>query len=73
MKRAFHASGKVADGEPFREELLLELEAKDHVQPVARLVRVHADESTLVGGSSRDGSSRATRSQGVGNAVWTLG
>ena len=36
--------GKVGDGEPAREELLLELEAEDDVEAVARLVGVDADE-----------------------------
>jgi hypothetical protein len=42
--RAFQASGQILDREPAGEQLLLELEAQDHVQPVARLVGVDADE-----------------------------
>ena len=44
MKRAFHASGRSRTASRAGEELLLELEAEDDVQPVARLVRVDADE-----------------------------
>ena len=36
--------GQVLDREPAGQELLLELEAEDHVQPVARLVGIDPDE-----------------------------
>ena len=39
--------GEVGDREPAGDELALELEAEDHVQPVARLVGVDADERAV--------------------------
>ena len=35
---------QIGDGEPPRDELLLELEAEDDMEPVARLVRIDPDE-----------------------------
>ena len=66
-KREFHASGKVVDGEPSREMLLLELEPEDDVEPVARLVCIDADERAANPVDRRWKSSSGTVPSGSGN------